>query len=98
MPGPDPERWWIVGLMGQAVRPLADPTAPHSHIDKPGGELKRLRNPGLQLGEISLKLLIENTHGGEAAVGETPSLTGEFIGEAQRGLEPAKAHPLRNQH
>ena len=23
--------------MGQAVRQLADPAAPHSHIDKPGG-------------------------------------------------------------
>ena len=40
----DPTRWW-----------LADPAAPHSHIDKPGGtagEQSRLSNPGLQLGEI----------------------------------------------
>ena len=40
----DPTRWW-----------LADPAAPHLHIDKLGGmagEQSRLRNPGLQLGEI----------------------------------------------
>ena len=30
---PDPETW----RTGQAVRLLADPAAPHSHIDKPGG-------------------------------------------------------------
>ena len=50
---------------GQAVRQLADPMAPHSHIDKPGGtvgERSRLCNPGLQLGEI--KPLIENPFGG----------------------------------
>ena len=34
---PDPERWRIVEQTGQAVRPLADPVAPHSHIDRPGG-------------------------------------------------------------
>ena len=40
----DPTRWW-----------LADPVAPHSHADKPGGttgEQSRLLNPGLQHGEI----------------------------------------------
>ena len=38
----DPTRWW-----------LADPAAPHLHIDRPGGtegERNRLRNPGLQRG------------------------------------------------
>ena len=34
---------------------------------------------------------------GEAA-GETPSLTGEVVGETHRGLEGAQAHPLGNQH
>ena len=33
-----------------------------------------------------------------AATGETPSLTGEVVGETHRGLERAQAHPLRNQH
>ena len=36
--------------------------------------------------------------GVEAAVGETPSLIGEFVGETHRGLEHAQAHPLGNQH
>ena len=40
----DPTKWW-----------LADPAAPHSCIDKPGGmagERSRPHNPGLQLREI----------------------------------------------
>ena len=36
--------------------------------------------------------------GVEAAAGETPSLTGEFVGETHRGLERAQAHTLENQH
>ena len=36
--------------------------------------------------------------GVEVAAGETPSLTGGFIGETHRGLEHAQAHPLGNQH
>ena len=50
-----PRDWRIVGGTGQAVRMLADPEAPHSHIDKPGGtagERNRPCNPGLQLREI----------------------------------------------
>ena len=34
----------------------------------------------------------------EAAARETPSLTGEFVGETHRDLEHAQAYPLRNQH
>ena len=34
----------------------------------------------------------------EAAVGETPSLTGEFLGETHRGLERAQTHPLGKQN
>ena len=33
-----------------------------------------------------------------AAVGETPSLTGEVVGETHRGLEHAQTHPPGNQH
>ena len=33
-----------------------------------------------------------------AAAGETPSLTGEVVGETHRGLGRAQAHLLRNQH
>ena len=36
--------------------------------------------------------------GVEVAVGETPSLTGEFIGETYRDLEHTKTHPPSNQH
>ena len=34
----------------------------------------------------------------EAAAGETPNLTGEFIGETHRVLELTQAHPPWNQH
>ena len=35
---------------------------------------------------------------GVALVGETPSLTGEFVGETHRVLECTQTHPPRNQH
>ena len=35
--------------------------------------------------------------GVEAAAGETPSLTGEFVGETHRILECKQTHPPRNQ-
>ena len=35
---------------------------------------------------------------GVAVVGETSSLTGEFIGETHRVLEHTQNHPSRNQH
>ena len=34
----------------------------------------------------------------EAATGDTPSLTEEFVAETHRGLEHAQAHPLGKQH
>ena len=37
LPQPDPETWQTVERTGQAVRPLADPSAAHSRIDKLGG-------------------------------------------------------------
>ena len=36
--------------------------------------------------------------GVEEVAEETPSLTGEVVGETHRGLEHAQAHPLGNQH
>ena len=36
--------------------------------------------------------------GVEVAAEETPSLTGEVVGETDRGLERAQAHPLGSQH
>ena len=41
---------------------------------------------------------MKTTVGVEDAMGETPSLTGEVIGETHRGLECAQAHLLGNQH
>ena len=35
--------------------------------------------------------------GVEVAVGETPSLTGEVVGETHRVLEHTQTHPLRKQ-
>ena len=35
---------------------------------------------------------------GVEVVRETPSLTGEFVGEAHRVLESTQTHPLGNQH
>ena len=35
---------------------------------------------------------------GVAVVGETPSLTGEFVAETQKVLNIHKTHPPRNQH
>ena len=35
---------------------------------------------------------------GSATVGETPSLTGKFVGETHRVLEHTQAHPPGNQH
>ena len=61
---------------------------PHSRADKLGGtkrERNRLHNPGLQHGEIKPHILLLKTPVGvEAAVGETPSLTVEFVGETHR--------------
>ena len=36
--------------------------------------------------------------GVEAAAEETPSFTGEFVGETHRGLERTQAHPPGNWH
>ena len=49
-------------------------------------------------GNKASNLWLKTPVGVEAAAGETPSLTGEFIGETHRGLERAQAHLLRNQH
>ena len=54
---------------------------------------------GSSTGKESLKTSDYKTPVGvEAAVGETPSLTGECIGETHRVLEHTQAHPPVNQH
>ena len=42
--------------------------------------------------------LVKTPVGVEAAAGETPSLTEEFVGETNRALEHTQAHTPRNQH
>ena len=62
-----PRDWRIVGGTGQAVQMLADPEAPHSHIDKLGqtvGSKADHVTQGSSAGKQSLKPLIENTCGG----------------------------------
>ena len=83
-------RQWLVGW-----------TVPHLHEDKPGGtngERDRPHNPGFQHGEIKPQNLLLKTPVGVEVAGETPSLTGEFLGETYRVLEGTQNHPPRNQH
>ena len=63
----DSERWQIVERTGQAVQQLADPEAPHSRTNKPGGTkggAKQTAQPRAPARGKSLKPLIENTRGG----------------------------------
>ena len=74
---------------------------PHFHEDKPGGttgERDRLRNPGFQHWEIKFQNLWLKKSVGVVVAGETPSLTGEFIGETHRVLECTQNHAPGNQH
>ena len=85
---------------------MAPHEAPHSRIDKLGllaggggvGSEADRATQGSSVGKESLKPLIENTRGVGAATGETPSLTGEVVGQTHRGVGRAQAHPLGNQH
>ena len=62
-----------------------------------GGPGDRPCNPEFQRGEIASNNRLKTPVGGEAAVGEIPSLTGEFLGETHRILEHTQTHPLRKQ-
>ena len=81
---------------------LADWVIPHSRTDKPGGtngEQDRWCNPGFQFREIKPQSLwLKTPLGVEAAVGETPSLTGKFVGETNSVLECTQVHQPGNQH
>ena len=72
----------------------------HAQINRiKGREPGRQRNPGLQhRGNKASNLRLKMPVGVGAAAGETPSLTGEVVGETHRGLKCAQAHPLGNQH
>ena len=80
---------------------LEDLAVPHLHVDKVGGttgERDRPCNPEFQPREIKPQNLWLKKPVGVAAVGETPSLTGEFVGETHRVLECTQTHPPGNQH
>ena len=74
----------------------------NSCADKPGGttgEQDRLSNPGFQCrGNKASKPLTETPVGVEVAAGETPSLTGEFVGETHRVLEHIQTTHLGVSH
>ena len=74
-------------LADRARGQLVDWVVSHSHTDKPGGitgEQDRPRNPGFQYREIKPQNLWLKKPVGVAVVGETPNLTGEFVGETYR--------------
>ena len=56
------------------------------------------QKPGLQLGEIKPQNLWLKKPVGLEETGETPSLTGEFIGETYRALKHTQNHPPGNQY
>ena len=76
---------------------MAEWAVPHLHMDKLGGttgEPDRPFNPAKEK-KAPEPLPIKTV--GVVAAGETPSLTGEFVGETHRLLERTQAHPPRNQ-
>ena len=73
-------------------------------VDKQGGttgEQDKPRNPGFKLREIKPQKKASNykkTVGITVAAVETPSLTGEFIGDTQGVLECTQTYAPGNQH
>ena len=63
-----------------------------------GGLGDRPQSPGLQLREIKPQTSDSKRPWGLGRQQETPSLTGEVVGEIHRDLECAQAHRLGNQH
>ena len=71
------------------MQQLADPAAPHSHIDKQAGKVKetaQCRAPAQ--GNKASNHQLKTPVGVEAATGETPSLTGEFVGSPRTYTNP----------
>ena len=60
--------------------------------------LRQTHDPGLQRREIEPQNLRLKTPVGVEAVGETPSLTGELVGETHRVLECTQTHTPENQN
>ena len=74
----------------------------HSQINRTNGKrrgTKQTSQPRAPArGNKVSNLCLKTPMGVGAVAGETPSLTGEVVGETHRGLECAPALPLRNQH
>ena len=80
---------------------LEDCVAPHLHegkLEGMTGEQDRLHNPGFQCREKKASKSLAVKPVGVVALGEIPSLTREFTGEAHRVIKCTKTHPPRNQH
>ena len=74
---------------------------PHLHEDKSGGTTGDETDPQPRAparGNKALNLRLKTPVGVEVTAGETPSLTGEFVGETHRVLEHIQNHPPGNQH
>ena len=81
--GPGQARWCLVDW---ARWRLVDQVVPHLHADKPRGttgEQETPHNPGFQRGEIKPQNLRLKKPVRVSVVEETPSLTGEFVGDPQ---------------
>ena len=79
------------------ARWLVDQVVPHLRADKSGGatgEQDRWHNPEFQHRETKPQNLWLKKLVGVEAAGETPSLTGNFVGETHRVLEHTQAHPV----
>ena len=79
----------------------AEQVVPHLCVDISGGttwKWDRPCNTGFQCREIKPQNLWLKKPLRVEAVGKTPSLTGEFVGETHRILEHTQNHPPRNQH
>ena len=75
---------------------LVEWEVPHLCADKSGGtagERDRLCNTGFQCGEIKPQNLWPYSSVGVVVEGETPSLTGDFVGETHRTLEYTQTYP-----
>ena len=69
---------------------LEDWAVPHLHVDNREEQLRRDTDCATQdssAGKQSLRISAGKNLWGVAVVGETPSLTGEFVGETHRVLE-----------
>ena len=61
--------------------------------------MRKITQPRVPVqGNKASKPVTVKTWGGGLRQQKTPSLTGEFVGETHRVLEPTKTHPHGNQH